>query len=255
MLDAIRAIAGEAGDVIMRHYAHGETNPGPVERKADDSPVTPADRAANALIVERLREVTPDVPVVAEESDLPPHSVRAYWTRFWLVDPLDGTKEFIARNGEFSVNIALIENGEPVLGVVRAPAFAVTYYAAKGTGAWKAEGDEPPQRLISRAPPPGLPLTVLISRSHADNVDLERLLPGRTVGRVHAAGSALKFGLLAEGVGDVYVRTVGSMEWDVAAGDAVWRNSSEPGEPPRSSPFIYNKPDVVNEGFVLGLEP
>jgi 3'(2'), 5'-bisphosphate nucleotidase len=255
MLASVRAIAREAGDVVMRHYARLAHEGAAVDRKPDDSPVTAADRASNALIVERLRALSPDIPVVAEESDLPPYSVRAYWTRFWLVDPLDGTKEYLARNGEFTVNIALVENGEPVLGVVHAPAFAVTYYGAKGTGAWKAEGEEPSQRLISRPLPPGLPLTVLVSRSHADDLDLERLLPGREVARVHSVGSALKFGLLAEGVGDVYVRTTGTMEWDVAAGDAVWRNATAAGEPQRSSPFTYNKPDVTNEGFVLGLEP
>ena len=253
MLDAVTNIAREAGALIMRHYDRAATEGIAVETKADLSPITQADKEANQLIVERILELEPGAHIVAEESDLPPYEERKTWTRFWLVDPVDGTKEFIKRNGEFTVNIGLIENGEPVIGVIYAPAFDLVYRARKGEGAWKIEGGDKPQRLISRPPAPELPLTVLMSRSHADGTDLKALLPGRTVDRVIPSGSALKFGLLAEGIGDVYVRNVGTSEWDVAAGDCIYRNSAEEGF--RSSPFTYNKPTVKNEGFVIGLEP
>ena len=253
MLDAATEIAREAGALIMRHYDRAATEGIEVETKADRSPVTQADREANALIVMRLGELDPGTPVVAEESDLPPYEDRRGWTRFWLVDPVDGTKEFIKRNGEFTVNIALVEDGEPVVGVIYAPAFDLVYRATKGEGAWKIEGGDKPQRLTSGPPAPELPLKVLMSRSHAEGTDLATLLPGRTIDRVIPSGSALKFGLLAEGVGDVYVRNVGTSEWDVAAGDCIYRNSAEAGY--RSTPFTYNKPDVTNPGFVLGLEP
>jgi len=253
MLDAVTAIAREAGALVMRHYREAGENGIEVETKPDDSPVTLADREANDLIVRRLEALTPGVPIVAEESALPSWETRRGWTRFWLVDPLDGTKEFLKRNGEFTINIALVEDGEPVIGVVYAPAFDLTYRAAKDEGAWKIEAGDEPQRLRSRPAPAELPLKVLMSRSHADGTDLGVLLPDRRVDRVIPSGSALKFGLLAEGVGDVYVRTQGTHEWDVAAGDCVYRNSGEDG--PRSSPFTYNKPSLVNEGFVIGLDP
>ena len=253
MLAAVTAIAREAGALLMRHYDRAANEGLEVEMKADRSPVTEADTEANRLIVDRLRALEPGAHVVAEESDLRPYDERRAWKRFWLVDPLDGTKEFIKRNGEFTVNIALVEDGEPVIGVIYAPAFDLVYRAAKGEGAWKIEGGDEPQRLRSRAPAPDLPLKVLMSRSHAEGTDLAALLPGRTIDRVIPSGSALKFGLLAEGVGDVYVRNVGTHEWDVAAGDCIYRNSAEHGF--RSSPFTYNKPSVRNEGFVIGLEP
>lgn len=253
MIDEVIRIAREAGAVLLAHYARAARGGIDVERKADDSPVTAADREANELIVERLARHTPDVPVVAEESDLPTFDVRRHWTRFWLVDPLDGTKEFLKHNGEFTVNIARIEAGEPVLGVLHAPAFDLVYYAVKGEGTWKVEGMESPQPVYSRQAPSDLPLTVLTSRSHAVGMDLDVLLPGREIAKVMAVGSALKFGLLAEGQADVYVRTSPTMEWDVAAGDCLWRNSGR--DRPRTSPLTYNKPEIRNEGFVLGLDP
>ena len=185
------------------------------------------------------------------------------WRRFWLVDPLDGTKEFLARNGEFTVNVALVEDGEPVVGVLLAPARRVLYFASKGGGAWKVDlaaagGAEraAPRRILSRRPvEDGRGLEVLTSRSHAAANEAASLLGGRKVAREIHLGSALKFGLLAEGAADVYLRRGPTMEWDTAAGDCLWRNSVPPGAPLRSSPLRYGKPVLENPGFVIGLVP
>src|SRR6185437_16571309 len=136
------------------------------ELKLDQTPITAADRAAHAIICDALARWTPAVPVISEEGSLPPPDVRRTWSRFWLVDPLDGTKEFLQRNGEFTVNIALISDGEPVLGVVFAPALDLLYLAGRGLGAWKRQNRGPAQRLLSHPLPAGTPLVVAESRSH-----------------------------------------------------------------------------------------
>ena len=166
------------------------------------------------------------------------------------MDPLDGTKEFIKRRAEFTVNVALIENGEPVLGVVGAPALDLVYWAVKGGGAWREDKGAAAERINSDAPAPGVPLTVVESLSHPSQ-ELEEYLKTIPVGRRVKAGSSLKFCLVAEGKADVYPRLGPTMEWDVAAGDCVYRQSGRDGE--RPSPLTYNKPDLRNPSFVIGL--
>lgn len=246
-LDRMVDLAKQAGAAIMAHYHSGTR----AERKADDSPITAADREAHQVIVQALEAWYPEVPVVSEEGTIPGPGERAGWTRFWLVDPLDGTKEFLQRNGEFTVNIALIEGGEPVLGVVHAPAIGRTWFGGRGLGAWRVEGAAPPERIYSSAPEPGRPLTVVESRSHP-SAELEEYLAGLNVGRRVQAGSSLKFCLVAEGQADLYPRLGPTMEWDVAAGDCVFRNSGA--EAPRRSSLQYNTPELRNSGFVIGLE-
>ncbi|HXI22059.1 MAG TPA: adenylyl-sulfate kinase, partial [Gemmatimonadales bacterium] len=168
-----------------------------------------------------------------------------------LVDPLDGTKEFIQRNGEFTVNIALIESGAPVLGVIYAPALDLLYYAGHGLGAWKRAGTEPPVRIVSRPPLPGHALRVAESRSHPSR-ELEEFLRTIPVAERVPAGSSLKFCWVAEGKADVYPRLGPTMEWDVAAGDCIFRNSGE--TVPRRSALVYNQPELRNQGFVIGLD-
>ncbi len=163
-------------------------------RKQDDSPVTAADIAAHTVILEGLRTLTPDIPVLSEE-DPPAWEVRQHWQRYWLVDPLDGTKEFIKRNGEFTVNIALIEQGKPVLGVVYAPVLKVMYYAAEGK-AWKEECGVRKQIQVRDARPP----LVVISRSHTDD-ELTEYLQQLGEHQTTSIGSSLKFCLVAEGQG------------------------------------------------------
>ena len=240
-------IAREAGAAILRHY-HAETV---AEEKADRSPVTVADREAHRIILAALTAWDPAVPVVSEEGTIPEDAERQAWERFWLVDPLDGTKEFLKRNGEFTVNIAMIADGIPVLGVVFVPAQDLMYSAGRGLGAWKQSGQAAASRIQSHPPEQGKPLTVVESRSHPSDA-LEAYLRTIIVGRRVQAGSSLKFCWVAEGKADVYPRLGPTMEWDVAAGDCVFRNSARSGA--RISPLRYNRPDLRNPSFVIGID-
>jgi 3'(2'), 5'-bisphosphate nucleotidase len=221
-----------------------------VREKDDRSPVTLADEVAHTILLEGLRRIDPDTPVVSEEAEAASFDARRTWRRFWLVDPLDGTKEFIKRRAEFTVNVALIEEGEPVLGVVLAPALDLLYWAVKGGGAWREAKASAPERIYSRAPAPGTPLTVVESLSHPSS-ELEEYLQTIPVARRVKAGSSLKFCWVAEGRADIYPRLGPTMEWDVAAGDCIYRQSGRDGE--RRSPLTYNKPDLRNPSFIIGL--
>lgn len=212
MLDAICQLAREAGDAIMQVYDGHQ--PMDVTSKTDDSPVTAADIAAHEVIVQGLVALTPAIPVLSEE-DPPSWEIRQHWQRYWLVDPLDGTKEFIKRNGEFTVNIALIENGKPVLGVVYAPVLNVMYSAADGK-AWKEEsGIRNPIQVRDARPP-----LVVISRSHSDE-ELKEYLQQLGEHQTTSIGSSLKFCLVAEGKAQLYPRFGPTNVWDTAAGHAV----------------------------------
>lgn len=238
----------EAGRATMAYYdAPAEAG---VREKDDRSPVTLADEVAHGILVEGLRRLDPAIPVVSEEAAADDFETRRGWRRFWLVDPLDGTKEFIKKRAEFTVNVALIEDGEPVLGVVEAPALELVYWAVKGGGAWREEKGGAAERIYSTAPAPGAPLTVVESLSHP-SAELEEYLKTIPVARRVKAGSSLKFCWVAEGRADVYPRLGPTMEWDVAAGDCVYRQSGRDGE--RPSPLTYNKPDLRNPSFVIGL--
>jgi 3'(2'), 5'-bisphosphate nucleotidase len=245
---AVIALAREAGRATMIYY--DGTVPADVREKDDRSPVTLADEVAHGVLLEGLRRLDPDTPVVSEEAEAAAFEARRAWRRFWLVDPLDGTKEFIKRRAEFTVNVALIEDGEPVFGVVLAPALDLLYWGLKGGGAWREEKAGPPERIYSSAPAPGTPLTVVESLSHP-SAELEEYLLTIPVGRRVKAGSSLKFCWVAEGRADVYPRLGPTMEWDVAAGDCIFRQSGRQGE--RPSPLTYNKPDLRNASFVIGL--
>lgn len=212
MLEQICSLARAAGDAIMNVY-HGNV-PLNVVKKSDNSPVTAADIAAHKVILQGLKVLTPDIPVLSEEAP-PAWEVRQHWQRYWLVDPLDGTKEFIRRNGEFTVNIAFIEDGKPVMGVVYTPASAVMYSAATGK-AWKEDGVQKQQIKVQNAYPP----LVVVSRSHPDeklSSYLQQLGEHQTV----AMGSSLKFCLVAEGQAQLYPRFGPTNIWDTGAGHAV----------------------------------
>jgi 3'(2'), 5'-bisphosphate nucleotidase len=224
--------------------------PAGVREKEDRSPVTLADEVAHGIILEGLTRIDPATPIVSEEARAASFETRRTWQRFWLVDPLDGTKEFIKRRAEFTVNIALIENGEPVLGVVLAPALDLLYWAVKDGGAWREENGGAPERIYSSPRPSGTPLTVVESLSHP-SAELEEYLLTIPVARRVKAGSSLKFCWVAEGRADIYPRLGPTMEWDVAAGDCVYRQSG--GREERSSPLTYNKPDLRNPSFIIGL--
>ncbi|MDE2371415.1 MAG: 3'(2'),5'-bisphosphate nucleotidase CysQ [Burkholderiales bacterium] len=243
LLASIEAIARAAGDVIMAVYGGGFE----VRSKSDASPVTEADERAEALIVPALRALTPAWPVVAEEAAARGEAPAAA-AHFWLVDPLDGTREFVTRNGEFTVNIALIEQGLPVLGVVFVPAQDRLYGGAVGQGAWCVEHGERRALRCRAAPADGA--TLATSRSHGDEQALAQWLQGRAVGARLAAGSSLKFGLVAAGLADLYPRLGRTMEWDTAAGHAVLRAAGGEVVDLQGRVLRYGKPGYENPHFV-----
>lgn len=244
----VTSLAREAGRATLTYYNGAAA--ARVREKNDRTPVTLADEVAHDILVEGLRRLDPGTPVVSEEAEVASFETRRGWRRFWLIDPLDGTKEFIQRRAEFTVNVALIENGEPVLGVVLAPALDLLYWAVKGGGAWREEKERPAERIYSSKPTPGTPLTVVESLSHP-SLELEEYLLTIPVAQRVKAGSSLKFCWVAEGRADIYPRLGPTMEWDVAAGDCIYRQSGRNGE--RPSPLTYNKPDLRNPSFVIGL--
>lgn len=247
LLVAVTRLAREAGHATMAYYEGAV--PAGVRLKEDSSPVTLADEEAQAILLEGLGRLDPETPVISEEAAAPSFEIRRTWRRFWLVDPLDGTKEFIKRRAEFTVNVALIEGGEPVLGVIVAPALELAYWATKGSGSWRQQKSDTPERIYSREPVDGAPLTVVESLSHPSD-ELEEYLRTLPVGRRVKAGSSLKFCWVADGRADIYPRLGPTMEWDVAAGDCIYRQSGRQGE--RASPLRYNKPELRNPSFVIG---
>lgn len=250
LLPPIVGIAREAGAAVMRVYS--EMNPS-VEYKRDNSPLTQADLASHRVIEAGLTRVAPQWPVLSEESKEIPFEERQHWIRFWLVDPLDGTKEFLKRNGEFTVNIALMENGRPILGVVYAPAIDRMYYAARGTGAWRSEGDSAVAIRIGGISADRI--RVVMSRSHASGEkDLDRFTGGRPCELV-SMGSSLKFCLVAEGAADIYPRSGPTMEWDTAAAQCVVEQAGGTVTDLEGKPMAYNKAVLLNPGFVVrGLD-
>ncbi|WP_284948311.1 3'(2'),5'-bisphosphate nucleotidase CysQ [Acidisoma cladoniae] len=243
LLAAIRPVAEEAGRAALAFYG----DKAEVREKADGSPVTLADEAAEAVILPALRALTPTIPVVSEEEvalGLGPSHVGA---RFWLVDPLDGTKEFLSGNGEFTVNIALIEDGRPVLGIVVAPALGETY---GGTDGQAYVIDAAGERKILCRRPPAEGETVVGSRSHGDATAMDAFLKDRRVAAFRAAGSSLKLCLIARGDADLYPRLGTTMEWDIAAGHAVLAAAGGRVTTVDGSVFVYGKPDFRNPHFV-----
>ena len=248
LLGPVSTIAVDAGAAILEIYNRGDVD---VDHKADNSPITEADRAAHNLIEARLQALTPEIPVFSEESGGIDYQDRKDWPRFWLVDPLDGTKEFIKRNGEFTVNIALVEDGVPVLGVVHVPVTAITYSGGRGLGAFKEEGG---QRSPIRCRERHAPIVMVASRRHgAEQVAaLERLIEGQ-LGAVEktSMGSSLKLCLVAEGEADIYPRLAPTCEWDTAAAHAVVNAAGGVVVNTHFEPLTYNKPDVLNPHFLV----
>jgi 3'(2'), 5'-bisphosphate nucleotidase len=246
LAERVAAIARAAGREILEVYAQAA----PASRsKADESPLTAADLRSHRLIARELGALTPDVPLLSEEAARPPYAERARWARYWLVDPLDGTREFLSRNGEFTVNIALIEAHAPVLGVVHVPVTDTTYRGIPGEGAWRAVGAAPAQRL-QVAVPARSPVRVVGSRSHrGDSLEgfLARLGPHELV----AVGSSLKFCMVAEGAADVYPRLGPTSEWDTAAAQAVLMASGGAVVQLDGRPLAYNtREELLNPHFV-----
>lgn len=242
LLEQLLPVVRAAGEVIMTIYATDFE----VRGKSDASPVTEADEKAEAAILPALRRLTPDIPIVSEEAASAGH-IPDVAGRFWLVDPLDGTKEFISRNGEFTVNIALIEDHRPVLGVVLAPALGRLFAGAQDVGAFVEERGD--RRQIRARAVPAEGLTVVASRSHGDAEALEKFLAGRKVASQTNAGSSLKLCLVASGEADIYPRLGRTMEWDIAAGNAVLLAAGGSVRTLDGAELAYGKPDFANPHF------
>ena len=248
LIPELLEIARKAGDAILEIY-HSDADFA-VEAKSDDSPLTRADRAANEVICRGLEALSVQYPIISEENKLLPYEVRRHWKQCWLVDPLDGSKEFIKRNGDFTVNIALVENGEVVAGVVGIPAQDELYWAVKGKGAFiiKNQGEQPIEAASFSQTDLGL--NIVCSRSHL-TPETEAFIAKYNKPNLVSRGSALKFLLLAKGEAHVYPRIAPTMEWDTAAAQIILEEAGgsvlvfETGEPLR-----YNRENLLNPAFV-----
>ena len=251
LLTDLTDIAREAGNEILEVYKD-KSRFDRVDFKADDSPLTLADQASHKLIASRLEALTPDIPILSEEGRDIPYEERSKWDTFWLVDPLDGTKEFIKRNGEFTVNIALVRESGVVMGCVHVPVLNMTYYAAKGEGAFVVRADgttEPIQAAELDMQARGL--RIVCSRSHM-SAEVEAYIQQFDSPEAVSMGSSLKLLMVAEGKADIYPRLAPTMEWDTAAaqiiveeaGGTVMQHETD-------QPVVYNKENLLNPWFVV----
>jgi 3'(2'), 5'-bisphosphate nucleotidase len=246
LLDSVARLASTAGEKILAVYNSDFA----IEHKEDRSPLTEADLASHHAIVAGLSELTPGVPILSEESSTFPYAQRSLWQRYWLVDPLDGTREFIKRNGEFTVNIALIEGGVPVLGVVHVPVSGVSYLACRGCGASKREPGQEPHAISVRKLQKG-PVMVVGSRSHRGD-SLNRFLENLGEHEMVGMGSSLKLCLVAEGAADIYPRLGPTSEWDTAAAQCVVEQAGGHVTDTDMQPLRYNtKESLLNPFFLV----
>lgn len=236
-------IAEDASAKVMEIYQTDFT----VNTKADDSPITAADMASHHILQDGLTALTPDIPVMSEESVDAHWHERRHWQRFWLIDPIDGTKDFTNRTGEFTVNIALIENGEPVLGIVTAPALGDVYWGIVGKGAWKRDAEGREERL--KVAEPHAEKRVVASKSHLNN-ETEEFINTLGPHKLVQAGSSLKFCRIAEGQADIYPRLGPTCEWDTGAAHAVLLAAGGKVNKLDGTPLMYGKEDVLNPYFV-----
>lgn len=249
-VEPLIAIAQKAGQSIMDVY-NDPSLFGQVSSKEDASPLTLADKASHEIIVAGLKAYTPAIPVLSEEGADIPYEVRRHWEYFWCVDPLDGTREFLKRNGEFCINIALFHRGRPVFGLVYVPVTKTIYYGSAGTGSWKQPPGLAPQRLFADVDAIGW--TAVGSRSHAEEGEQDVLGQYPVVHHI-VAGSALKFCLIAEGKAHIYYRQGPTMEWDTAAGHAIVEAAGGRLTQPGGQPFLYNKERLVNGPFLCSIQ-
>lgn len=245
-INDIIAIAQKAGDVIMDIYSKDFS----IEYKDDKSPLTEADQKANDIIVDGLNALSLEFPILSEEGKLIPYKERKDWEYFWMVDPLDGTKEFIKKNDEFTVNIALIHNNFPVLGVVYAPALNEMYWAKHGNGAFKNKVRLP--LVINKSPEKNL--MVVASKSHLSEETeacIDKLRKTTKELLFISKGSSLKLVMVAEGSADIYPRLAPTMEWDTAAAHAIILEAKKQVyNYENNQPLVYNKEELVNPWFI-----
>jgi 3'(2'), 5'-bisphosphate nucleotidase len=245
LVDAVCDIARAAGRAVLEVYGRDFT----VSRKSDDSPLTEADRVAHTIIARDLAALDAAIPLLSEESAPEDHAARRSWSRYWLVDPLDGTKEFVKRNGEFTVNIALVVDGRAVLGAVYAPVLDRLYFGALTQGAWRADGPATPHAIAVRKTAAS-PLRVVGSRSHP-SPELAEYLARLGPHEITDMGSSLKICLIAEGAADVYPRLGPTSEWDTAAAQAILESAGGRMIDLAGRPLRYNsKDDLLNPHFL-----
>ena len=245
LINSVKSIAVEAGSAIMDVY-HADYD---IQIKADSSPVTDADKKANTIIDNKLNQLTPDIPILSEEGRNIPFSERSNWTSFWLIDPLDGTKEFIKKNDEFTVNIALIQNGKPTFGVVYAPALEILYWGEVGVGAYRKSGKSIKVN-INVLDALKNPVIVAGSRSHHSG-RMNAFMGQFKESELRPMGSSLKVCLVADGSVHLYPRLGPTMEWDTGAAHAILKASG--GEAiihGTNEPLRYNKENLLNPEFI-----
>jgi len=246
LIEPVVALAEDAGRAILAVYSTDFE----VQSKSDESPLTQADLASNRCIVAGLEELTPDIPIISEESGLPDFEERRQWNRYWLIDPLDGTREFVNRNGEFTVNIAFIENNRPIFGVVHVPVQNKTYVGCDGVGAELRDGDTAPQPIQVTTDSRDT-VRVVGSRSHR-GASLDAYLARLGKHDMIPMGSSLKFCVIAEGRADLYPRLGLTSEWDTAAAQAVVEQAGGRVVTLDGKPLEYNtKSDILNPHFFV----
>ncbi len=246
LVDEIKQISCLAGDKILEIYDTDFS----VEKKEDNSPLTAADMAAHNTICDALKKLTPDIPILSEESSNISFSERQSWFQYWLVDPLDGTREFIKRNGEFSVNIALIEKHQSILGVIHIPVTGINYSACLNNGAYKHEPNKEPIKISSKKTDPDN-ITIAGSRSHG-NAQQRSFIENLNDPEILAIGSSLKFCLVAEGLADIYPRFGPTSEWDSAAAQCIVEESGAIVVDTNFKTLEYNtKESLINPSFLV----
>ncbi|SEL67760.1 3'(2'),5'-bisphosphate nucleotidase [Parapedobacter koreensis] len=247
-IPALIAIAKEAGKAILKVY-HTDMDEWHILQKSDASPLTVADTLSHRIISEGLTNLFPAIPVLSEEGRDIPYAQRKDWECYWCVDPLDGTKEFISRNGEFTVNIALIIGNAPVFGLIYVPVTDTVYYGLNDHGSFQIVGSGEARNIQARTSEP--PVAVG-SKSHKTAAE-STFLASRGIQQVVSIGSSLKFCLIAEGKAQVYYRHGPTMEWDTAAGHAIAVNSGARMTNADGSAFTYNKVNLVNGSFICSV--
>lgn len=249
LIEQLIEISKEAGKAILEVY----NTDFDYEIKKDLSPLTKADTLSNNIICKRLKALTPEIPILSEENSDIPFSVRSQWSQYWLVDPLDGTKEFINRNGEFTTNIALVRDNKPIFGVINIPVENQIYWGAKGLGSYVIDNDKEPRKIQVNTRN-NKKIRILTSRSHAVNENL--ILKKLENYEIVRAGSSLKFCLIASGIADIYPRFGPTSEWDIAAGHAILESAGGFIVDMNKKQIEYNKKaSYINNNFIACSTP